>query len=179
MTPHLAPLFHAVFDAPGDLARREVLADALLEHGHPRGEFIALQLDDTARSRKRAMKLLERHRSQFLGPLANVVVAGSDQWLNGFLHSAHVRLTGELANEPSWATVEQLVISVRRANHWTPRELASRHLKSLRRLSLLCERYPFDVDVPEHNAHVLKVVREQLILGGRPGVLREGAEWFT
>jgi uncharacterized protein (TIGR02996 family) len=173
-SPELEALFLPVYEAPGDRARREVLADALLERGEVRGEFIALQLDGSVRARKRAAKLLERHRRQFLGRLVDAVVAGTDQWRDGFLVGCHAWLDGATTDQPSWATVERLVLHV---GQLAPRELASPHLKSLTRLALAFGTTPRDQRTGPLYEDVLEVVRAQLAAANRQGVLREGAEW--
>ena len=71
----------AVYAAPSDDAPRMVLADALLEKGDPRGEFISLQLEAsrrrlTAAERWREYDLLEAHRDAWLGPLTLAL----DEW---------------------------------------------------------------------------------------------------
>lgn len=176
--PHIQGLFLAVYAAPNERAPREVLADALLELGEVRGEFIALQLDGSVRARKRSAKLLNRHRAQFLGPLGAAVVPGTDVWRAGFLAAGRVRLTGTLVDEASWATVEHLELITSR---WPPSELASSHLRALRRLELLPRSIsPYGELGAEdwrENQRALEVVRALLIEGRRPKVLREGAEW--
>jgi hypothetical protein len=175
----LQAMFDGVYAAPLDRQRREVLADALLQEGHPRGEFIALQLDGSRRARKRALKLLERHRPEWLGPLLDNVVAGTDAWREGFLCAAHVRLWGDRVDELSWATVERLVL------HWRevrPRELASPHLSSLRALKL----FPLDHGATwrgddwavQERARVLLEVRAILTEAHRGDVLKPGDEWL-
>lgn len=172
-------MFDGVYAAPLDRQRREVLADALLQAGLPRGEFIALQLDGSRRARKRAQKLLERHRPEWLGPLLDNVVAGTDAWREGFLSAAHVRLWGDRVDERSWATVERLVL------HWRgvqPLELASPHLSSLRALKL----FPLDHGATwrgddwavQGRERVLLQVREILAEAHRGDVLKPGDEWL-
>jgi len=172
-------MFEGVYAAPLDRQRREVLADALLQAGLPRGEFIALQLDGSRRARKRAQKLLERHRPEWLGPLLDNVVAGTDAWREGFLYAAHVRLWGDRVDERSWATVERLVL------HWRgvqPLELASPHLSSLRALKL----FPLDHGATwqgddwavQGRERVLLKVREILSEAHRGDVLKPGDEWL-
>lgn len=65
-------LLQAVYDAPGDVSRRHVYADFLIEQGDPRGEFIQLQLqrrDGTAPkgSATREKALLTEHWEKWLG----------------------------------------------------------------------------------------------------------------
>jgi uncharacterized protein (TIGR02996 family) len=177
--PQTQAMFEAVYSAPLDRDRREVLADALLQEGAARGEFIALQLDGSTRARKRALKLLERHRAEWLGPLVDNVVAGTDAWQDGFLAAAHVRLWGDRVEEPSWATVERLVLHWR---HSAPRELASPHLRSLVALRLAPLDHGAiwrgDTWAEEERAKVVAQVRATLSEAHRAHVLRPGEEWL-
>jgi uncharacterized protein (TIGR02996 family) len=179
LDPQIQAMFDAVYAAPSDRQRREVLADALLEEGQPRGEFIALQLDGSSRARKRALKLLDRHRAEWLGALLDNVVAGTDDWRDGFLVAAHVRLWGNRVDERSWATVERLVL------HWRgtpPRELGSPHLRSLQALRLAPldhgATWRGDAWAEEERARVVLEVRSILAGAGRADVLKLGEEWL-
>ena len=177
--PHIQALFQAVHEAPVELARREVLADALLELGDPRGEFILLQLDGSNRARKRAAKLLQRHRQAFLGSLADTIVGGTDEWRSGFLVSAAARLVGERTGDSGWATVEKLVVVL---GPQPPLELASPHLRSLRevRLTPLMRNLgsPPEPETWARQQRALEAVRLLLLEGSRPKVLTAGAEWI-
>jgi uncharacterized protein (TIGR02996 family) len=127
--------FSDVYARPSDDAAKQVLADALLEAGDPRGEFIALQMLPR-RGRKAELKLerlLERHRAAFLGPLAASVLPAGQVWEKGFLVECRAALDGRLVDEPAWATVRKL--EVVNDDAMTPRELSSPHLKSLREVS--------------------------------------------
>jgi len=174
---HIDAMFEAVWDAPADLVRRRVLADALLEVGDPRGEFIALQFETSARARKRAQKLLDRHRRHFLGSLAGVLITGSDVWRHGFVVEGAVRLMGEHVELHAWATVERLVGHLSPS---APRELGSIHLKSLRQLQLV----PVEVDRYggydfNGRTHVTALNRVRACLGSaRQRVLERGKEWL-
>lgn len=123
-----AELLQRVYEAPFDDAPRLVLADHLQQAGDPRGEFITLQFDTSARARKRADKLLERHRAQFLEPFAGAVAAGTDRWEKGFLVECTARLDGSQANNPAWATVKRLTVALTSGR---PTELAGRWMPSL------------------------------------------------
>src|SRR3954470_1660051 len=105
---HLDALYQSVYENPHDDRLRRVLADALLEHGDVRGELIALQYETHALARKRADKLIARHRARFLGPLGAVVVPGSDAWEHGFLVACTARLDGFTVACPQWATVRSI-----------------------------------------------------------------------
>lgn len=167
-TPAISPL-HVVYERPDDLARRLVVADELLAAGDPRGEFIALQFESSARSRKRAQKLLARHRAAWLGRLEGTVVGGSDVWRHGFLVDASVRLGGDRVDEPSWATVERLEV-IMNAN-FTPYELGSPWLKSLRSV-----RVAYDPGrrwmTPREAQRDLQAVSRELEKAGREKLMR-------
>lgn len=71
-------LLARIYEDPDDDGARQVYADALLEAGDPRGEFMALQLaaaegrgDDEARARAEALQ--RAHRAEWLGDLAHVL----------------------------------------------------------------------------------------------------------
>ncbi|MBL8934095.1 MAG: TIGR02996 domain-containing protein [Archangium sp.] len=173
----ISEMFEAVWAAPAELSRRLVLADALIEQNDPRGEFIMLQFETSARARKRSQKLLDRHRAHFLGRLRDVIVPGTDVWSHGFVVEASTTLVGGDAGLRAWATVERLVANL---TQHEPRELASPNLVSLRSLSLVPE--PVDRWVPWHvreaqKEKALRAVRQWLAKGRRVGVLQRGREW--
>lgn len=67
-------MIEAVFEAPGDRARRLVLSDVLLEQGDPRGPFFALNLAASERQltndeSRTCEKLQKRLKKQLLGDL--------------------------------------------------------------------------------------------------------------
>ncbi len=126
------PLFEAVYAHPDDDGAKQVLADVLQEQGDPRGDLIALQMSPR-RSRKTELKLerlFERHRLDFLGPLAAVVSSRGQVWEKGFLVECRATLDGRLVDEPSWATVRTLEVLNREGE--LPRELWGPHLGALR-----------------------------------------------
>lgn len=173
----ISEMFEAVWAAPADLSRRLVLADALLEQSDPRGEFIMLQFETSARARKRSQKLLDRHRTHFLGRLRDVIVPGTDVWSHGFVVEVSTNLVGGEAELRAWATVERLVATL---TEHEPKELASPNLVSLRTLSLVPA--PVDRWVPFHvreaqKEKALRSVRHWLAKGRRLGVLQRGREW--
>ncbi|MCY1000785.1 TIGR02996 domain-containing protein [Myxococcus sp. MISCRS1] len=110
-----------VLEEPGDNEARAVLADVLLEQGHPRGELIALQLEATRRSlttaeRKRERELLKNARQELLGPLDEVLKPDC-VFTRGFLSHAALKQGNssalrsaiqKTAGHPLWATVEHL-----------------------------------------------------------------------
>lgn len=127
--------FRAVYERPDDDGARQVLADVLIEAGDPRGEFIALQMQ-LKRSRKAELKLerlLERHRRDFLGPLADAISSRGQVWEKGFLVAARMTLDGRLTNEPSLATLRSIELLNRDGE--VPTELLGEHVRSLRELS--------------------------------------------
>jgi uncharacterized protein (TIGR02996 family) len=109
-------LLAAVYAAPEDSGPRRVLADALMESGDPRGEFIVLQLQEaenggTETGTKRADALLAAHKDAWLGALQPVVYRA---WFReGFLdrieldagRRAPAKAWEKLARHPSLATV--------------------------------------------------------------------------
>ncbi|NVJ27113.1 TIGR02996 domain-containing protein [Myxococcus sp. AM011] len=114
-------LLAQVLANPKDEEARAVLADVLLEQGHPRGELIALQLEATRRpltaaERKREQLLLKSARKELLGPLDEALKPDCI-FTRGFLsHAAlkqgNARATQsaieKVAGHPLWATVEHL-----------------------------------------------------------------------
>jgi uncharacterized protein (TIGR02996 family) len=127
----VAELFADVAQNPDDDEIRQVLADALLERGDPRGEFIMLQLSDG--DPKRVRELLAEHAVEWLGPLAPLVRSREDwrhyRFARGF--PVAIRLVGASRGHPhspalsraikrsvgasTWSTVTDLSIGVLRA----------------------------------------------------------------
>ncbi len=129
--PELEALFRAVYAAPGDVAAKLVLADALQERGDPLGEFIALQVQPS-RSKKvqlRLEKLKRKHLAAFLGPLANVVKADDQVWEQGFLIECRAALDGSTVAAHQWGSVRKLTLAGDAS--LMPHELTSRAMSSL------------------------------------------------
>jgi uncharacterized protein (TIGR02996 family) len=108
-------LYAAVHEDPTDDARRAVLADALVEQGDPRGEFIALQLEATKRElnsdeRQHEQELRDAHEVAWLGPLGEVIAEAF--WSRGFVSGVNLRadliVTDAHAASPIWSTVEEI-----------------------------------------------------------------------
>lgn len=106
-------LLAAIHADPTDDAARLVYADLLTEHGHPRGEFIALQLANT--NPERQAELLALHGKTWLGDLAPVLSWGRNYakttFRRGFVSNADIILSvgkklGPILAHPAWATVE-------------------------------------------------------------------------
>ena len=152
----LSELYQNVYENPGDDRRRLVLADALLEQGDVRGELISLQFATHAVARKRAKKLIERHRAHFLGPLNDVVLHGSDTWERGFLVGCIARLSGSTVDCPAWATVRHL--GVMSGGALEPSELSSRWMRSLKSLELHSDREGYWV-----RQHELRLLRGRVV----------------
>jgi uncharacterized protein (TIGR02996 family) len=92
--PAIDGLLAAVVAQPASVGPRLVLADVLTERGDPRGEFIALQCLQAPSDvqRKRAMALLRRHHTAWVGGGLELVL--DDRTLRferGFLHAATIR----------------------------------------------------------------------------------------
>jgi len=113
----LAELLAAIHAQPDDDAARLVYADALLEHGDPRGELIIIQCklanglaEPVLRLREQA--LLREHGERWLGALSPIVVAPY-AFERGFLAMCtldgrkleHIR---RLAGDPVWATIRRV-----------------------------------------------------------------------
>lgn len=106
--PTIAELEARVFENPDDEFVRQVVGDALLEQGDPRGEFIALQLaiargDSTVEQRERALALEREHGERWS------TVRGAEQveHRRGFPWLVRTR---KPAASPAWATVGELVL---------------------------------------------------------------------
>ena len=113
---NLEALLAAIYDAPDDDAPRHVYADALLERGDPRGEFIALQMrpasDPVRDAKKREKELLATYGKQWLGDLAPVIMTGFT-FERGFLaeckvDNRHIDRVKKLVGHPAWATVRSI-----------------------------------------------------------------------
>ena len=94
--PHIDTLWRSVVEAPGDLERRLVLADALIEQGDPRGEVIALQCRHDGHDE--GMRILEARSHEILGETA-LLVDGISQFSGGLLSSISVGTV----TTPHWA----------------------------------------------------------------------------
>jgi uncharacterized protein (TIGR02996 family) len=99
----LDALVREVYARPDADEARLVLADALLAHGDPRGELIALQLagGEDERPRPRCEQLLRAYGRRWLGALRPVTYRA--RFARGFL--ARLELNGRwTASEPGWAS---------------------------------------------------------------------------
>lgn len=112
-------LLAQVCSRPADDALRLVLADSLLEHGDPRGQFIALQMRvhrDEATPEHHALvnALLKKHRSRWLGPLGPWVDPGSVEFTRGYLGRATLLESAlnsaSWRHEPTLALLEELLL---------------------------------------------------------------------
>ncbi len=116
--PRLVPLFDAVAAAPDDDDPRQVLADALLERGDLRGEFIALQLlrarqTATPEQRAREAALEKEHWRAWLCEVPGVGVTTTrvtplHDFHRGFLRSCVLSPCDLGADSPSWRMVERI-----------------------------------------------------------------------
>ena len=111
------PDFAAVYAAPADDGPRQVLADALLEQGDPRGDFLSLQLRAKKGKAELAQEkaLLKTHAKAWLsvfGPALGAAV----KWRRGFPAEGLVKFRDEAAARKygalaEWATFESLTWS--------------------------------------------------------------------
>jgi hypothetical protein len=106
----------AAAPAPSATDELQVHADALIEKGDPRGEFIALQLaPPTKQSLARQRALLKQHEKKWLGGLAGLMMKGGVVWERGYptrlvfarVANAIARATGA----PELATVRAIDFS--------------------------------------------------------------------
>lgn len=109
-------LFANVWASPNEDAPREVLADWLIEHGDPRGEYIGLQLarargSATPETRRRERALLKQHQREWLGPIAPFVRPTSVTFERGFVVGCTLRFVKEADDSatfhPAWSTVKR------------------------------------------------------------------------
>lgn len=141
--PALAPLFDAVAEAPDDDGPRHVLADALLERGDARGEFISLQLlrargQSTPKQESRELVLLENHWRRWFIEVPGVglgvtsALTSFHHFNRGFLRSCVLTPCGVGVDSPSWRMVERIDLSA--ADRGDAGELAA---PALTRLAVL------------------------------------------
>ncbi|MBL8909486.1 MAG: TIGR02996 domain-containing protein [Archangium sp.] len=124
--PKKGPDFNAIYENPGDDAPRHVLADALLEAGDPRGEFLQLQLMPTrAPADEKKMKaLLKAHGKQWLAPFGSML--GVDvAWRRGFPAEGLVKFRNQadadrFGSLAEWSTFERLDWSSPRTDELAP-----------------------------------------------------------
>lgn len=108
-------IWRAFRSEPSD-ERRQVLADALLTVGDPRGEYIALataiaEERADASAHKRAAQLLDAHVDAWTGPLPGAK-RSARHFERGFLASVHLKTRAPQllasVDAPEWCTVEEL-----------------------------------------------------------------------
>jgi uncharacterized protein (TIGR02996 family) len=170
-TPALDQLFARLLDHPHDAETRAVYGDALLEHGDPRGELIALQLrrgiSGRPNPREGALKRLLWQRE--LAPLRDLLDSRGSKFEGGFLHRAkltpfHQPMTAAQLEHAEWRFVRvldasDLDYSQERAHE--PLELVSRipHLDELVISSRACLE-PFVGALRGHRLTTLDVLLE-------------------
>lgn len=139
--PSLVPLFDAVAKAPDDDDPRLVLADALMERGDPRGEFISLQLlraqgKATAKQEAREQILKENHWRRWFSEVPGVglsptAVKPPTEFHRGFMRWCVLSPCGVGVNSPAWRMLERIDV----ATAGDARELAAPALGRLTALS--------------------------------------------
>jgi uncharacterized protein (TIGR02996 family) len=117
----LDDLLAAVYESPDDDGARLVYADALLEAGDPRGDFITLQWKRhrgeplTPAEEKQEAALQKKHAKAWLGPLYDVLHTTQLVFRRGFLYGAQIRPVAKAIpaarNHPAWTTVRELNMS--------------------------------------------------------------------
>lgn len=146
----LDELLAAVYASPDDETVRQVYADALLEVGDPRGEFMVLQLKRargealTPAEVKEEAALQKKHVKAWLGPLYDVLYTTHLEFRSGFLHTAQIRpVSKALAaarNHPAWSTVRDLDMSTGGTNERGTSLILqpnARHIRVLRNIVYL------------------------------------------
>jgi uncharacterized protein (TIGR02996 family) len=107
-----AALLEAVYADPDADAPRLVYADWLASLGHPRGEFISLQLarQHDGPTTDREQTLLARYGDEWAGPLHAVTSPLGRVFERGFLAAVSIeaRLDAERIAAPEWATLRSL-----------------------------------------------------------------------
>ncbi|MBL8916900.1 MAG: TIGR02996 domain-containing protein [Archangium sp.] len=101
----LEGLLQAVLEAPDADDARQVYADALIEAGDPRGEFIQLQLSlegatpsaKATELRARALRLFAEHREAWMAPFGSMVLWAG--WKRGMIDSVRAHASN-LAGNP-------------------------------------------------------------------------------
>lgn len=138
-----------VFDSPDDDDVRRVVADELLEHGEPWGEFIQLQF---AGEKKAADALVKKHVATFAGPLAKIAKSDSREFARGFLvrvltnASMVPRPAWEAAaTTPYWSTVSRIEIDMSTTPKWWLPELMKN--PALRRLREVCFNLYYEPEI--------------------------------
>ncbi len=131
----LVPLFDAVAARPDDDPPRQVLADALLERGDARGEFIQLQLLRarglaTTAQQEREKHLLAHHWRKWLSEVPGIGAKASLDFQRGFLRACALQPCGVGVDSPTWRMIERLEV----VNPQTPTELAAPALTRLESL---------------------------------------------
>jgi hypothetical protein len=162
-----------VYDRPDDLAVRHVLADALLERGDPRGEYLSLLFTPTptAETRARAAAIFAEHHRSWMGRLAEIIPSPSARWKNGFVERAGLWVpshwdTVELHfATPEWATLRSITFLP------TSRQLVSASMTALRSLAPADEDALGDLATSDRPWAI-----ERLGLARRPGLARRLAE---
>ncbi len=165
---------------PTDEETRRVLSDVLLEVGDPRGEFLALSLKRTqsATLKKKLAKLFKRHRLEWLGPLATLVVpeVEPDVWEHGFPVRMACHLNGSTVGAQEWLTLRELVVVAPNVEGELPLELHAVTTPNLRAV------YPFPAKWSSREGLVQaprwpQFLRSWLTLIGRGELLDVRSEW--
>jgi uncharacterized protein (TIGR02996 family) len=107
--PRARALLAEVAAAPADDGPRRVLADYLMEKENPRGEYIALALDN--RDLERRDELLAQHEDRWLRDVAGAILGSSVQWSRCFPIAAVMHGSEWRRGTPVWATFERLTVT--------------------------------------------------------------------
>jgi uncharacterized protein (TIGR02996 family) len=110
----LDTLWESCWDNPADMNSRLILADALLQTGDPRGEFILLQHrvangTGDSKTERRIRELLKAHIDAWTGPLP--LIRASRRFECGFLAEATVHMDKDIGSNidaKEWRTLKRL-----------------------------------------------------------------------
>ncbi|MGC4117889.1 MAG: hypothetical protein QM765_25750 [Myxococcales bacterium] len=131
-----AELFREACEATSD-GPRHVLADHLLAHGDPHGEYLALALAPSLdeQGRARMEELFAAHHARWIAPLDRVIPRGLAVFERGLLAAADVWVAPEhvaaIESAPAWSSVERLHFLPGSASFVTPAMRAVRELGPL------------------------------------------------
>jgi hypothetical protein len=148
-------IIQRVFDSPDEDDLRRVVADELLEHDDPWGEFIQLGFlihagKATKEQKLRADVIVKKNSATLIGPIAKIAKLESRGFEKGFLSWVRVDATMRpradyeaAANSPYWATVERLEFNMLSVPKWFLKTMgASTLAKRLKTVSFNRYRHP-------------------------------------
>lgn len=165
-----------IWKTPDDDDLKQVVADALIERGDPRGELITLQLLRTPnpKQRKRMRELLDEHAARWLGPIGKLALEGSWRFENGFPVAVAVDRRAVPRREweaalaaPQWSTIRRLCIN----SLDTPKWWITEWVKAPTTQRVLA----FEVGILDGKRSALRIERER----GKPWRVSDAMRGYT